>query len=143
MGDNARSTPISQLPSRDDDETSTDASEVDHQVDHPPARKRRRTPSTIPRKSDRKWAEDDDDSGSVPAAHSAVPSMIRMFTSRAFLQAVVLAFVVILVVSATPLARMAVDRIPALSSVPQAENVINALTSAIAISALRPPAAGA
>lgn len=59
--------------------------------------------------------------------------------SRAFLQAIVLSFVIVLAVSLSPLASMLLDRVPAISKVPCANAVLTSLITAVLVTATRPP----
>lgn len=67
--------------------------------------------------------------------------MWRAIFSRAFMQAIVLAFVISLAVFLSPLAEMVVDRVPIAASIPQAKALISSLVTAVLVTATRPPAA--
>lgn len=63
----------------------------------------------------------------------------RAVVSRPFCQAVVLAFAIICVISLSPLASMAMSKVPALEKVPYMSTIIISLASAILVTATRPP----
>jgi len=67
--------------------------------------------------------------------------MWRAIFSRAFLQAIVLAFLISLAVFLSPLADMVVDRVPVAASIPQAKALISSLVTAVLVTATRPPSA--
>ena len=68
-----------------------------------------------------------------------IGDIARAMMTRAFLQAVVLAFLIILAVSMTPLSSALLARAPFLQESPWAHPVLNAIIAALAVTALRPP----
>jgi len=146
MEDTSRSTPISSLPAptveeydeSSDAEDSTDVSEMDDAPAPapPPRAVRARARASASPRCRRKRATVASDSG---PSDSSVTRLLRAFSNTAVLQAIVLSFVVIFAMAASPLASMALARAPFLDRLPFAETAVTALLSAIAITALRPP----
>lgn len=75
----------------------------------------------------------------APDKPSQFSALLKLASSTAFLQAVVLAFCVVFSVSVSPVSRWIVERLPVLGNMPCADAAIHALVAAIVVTALRPP----